>query len=51
MHRARALSPKSADLLFAQGIVADLHGQPREALEACVDYLGPHMADKELVVS
>lgn len=34
LHRARALAPKSAELWLAQGLLADLHGQPSAALDA-----------------
>jgi cellulose synthase operon protein C len=37
LHRARALAPKSPELLLAQGLLADLHGQPGAALD---NYLG-----------
>ena len=34
LHRARALAPKSAELLLAEALLADLHGQPSAALDA-----------------
>src|SRR5262245_61223154 len=34
LHRARALAPKSPELLLAQGLLADMHGQPGAALDA-----------------
>jgi cellulose synthase operon protein C len=34
LHRARALAPKSPELVLAQGLLADLHGQPGAALDA-----------------
>jgi hypothetical protein len=34
LHRARALAPKSSELMLAHGLLSDLHGQPAAALDA-----------------
>ena len=34
LQRARTLAPKVPELLFAQGLIADMHGHPSDALDA-----------------
>lgn len=45
MPRARKLAPRSAELAFAQGMLADMHGRPNAALQAYLESIELAAAD------